>query len=227
LRETASDPTPLRRSPSGEAADSGYRDAMNSQPKEKPIPVRVPWGIDTGAPFLSLQASRTGEPLSATFVAYFRCDEQAATKPTPPDVVGLSQNAYVASEPPEFVASSLDDKAAYRLVRVLFTEGLTSRKSRAVSDSETVRAANYDWSAVATVPRPGELLEDAVRRAQQLWFLTGLCPSPRMYQIEHSIWLQQLGLSQELWKHYLLLGIDDYWEVVAQGWTWLAGQRVE
>ena len=192
---------------------------MINCPIPKLLPVTVPWKIDPGAPYLTLQTSSTGEPVSATFVAYFKLDELAAkaTRSTEP---------VIASEPAEFEPRSLELKAAFRLVRVFFMQGRAGRVCRAFADHEVVREADFDWEAVASSPRPDEPPEMTVRRVRDLWVMTGICPDPCMYEVEDSPWLRESGISDPIWHHYLLLGHDDYVEVIAQSWKWEVGQPV-
>ena len=191
---------------------------MTDRPKPKLLPVMVPWQIEAGAPYLSLETSARGEPLSATFIAFFKCDESSAKR--------SSTDAHIVSKPPAFQARSQDVKTPYRLVRVSFIGAHSGHTRRAVSDHEPVREADFDWTAIASWPRPGEPPEQTVRRSRDLWLMTGMCPDPCMYQVQGSRWIRELGLSESTWHHYLLLGHDEYVEVVAQGWMWEAGQAV-
>jgi len=194
---------------------------MDSQKKLKLLPATVPWQIDPGAPYLTLQKRPgTEEPLSATFIAYFKCDELSKRKNASPEM-------QVISTPPEFRAHSLEEKVPFRLVRVYFREGHSAQMKRAVADHEVIRESDYDWSAVQSSPKPQESVDQTVRRSHELWVMTGICPNSRMYEVENSQRPKELGLSDAAWRQYLLLGHDEYLEVIAQGWTWEAGQPIE
>jgi hypothetical protein len=186
----------------------------------KLLPVTVPWQIDPGAPYLTLQIDKARRPSSATFIAYFKCAAPAEKK------VASSQIQIVTS-PPDFRPASLEEEASFRLLRVHFTEGYEAQMKRAVSDHEVIQEDDYDWSSVSSTPRVGETIEQTVRRSHELWIMAGLCPNPRMYEIESSPRIHELGLSSSIWRQYLLLGHDEYLEVIAQGWTWEAGQSVD
>lgn len=46
-----------------------------------------------------------------------------------------------------------------------------------------------------------------------------------MYEVLHSPWLIEEKLDRSTgWHHYLLLGHDEYAEVIAKGWEWQPGQ---
>lgn len=88
-----------------------------------------------------------------------------------------------------------------------------------------VREQDYDWSAVASTRLPGETVEQNVLRTRELWLSTGVCPDPSMYKVSHSPWLMKEKLGHGAgWRDYLLLGHDEYVEVIAKGWDWQPGQ---
>jgi hypothetical protein len=46
-----------------------------------------------------------------------------------------------------------------------------------------------------------------------------------MYDVLHSPWLKEENLRPtDGWHHYLMLGHDEYVEVIAKGWDWQPGQ---
>jgi hypothetical protein len=194
---------------------------MSAQAPGKPvlIPVKAPWRISTtwGAS-LSVESceDRAERPTFVEFVGAFARHEAKSRSGSKPSV---------SIEP--FLEISAPPTAPYHLVRVIFEHGCWTQLSPSVSETETVREEDYDWSALPTVMLPGETLHENLARTRKLWLASGTCPNPGMYEVQFSPWLASLGLaSQPKWKHYLLLGSDGYVEIIAQGWEWKLGQPV-
>jgi hypothetical protein len=89
------------------------------------------------------------------------------------------------------------------------------------ADSEVVREADYDWSAVSR-PSPGSDLVEYLRLQREKWLETGICPDPGVYEVRSSNWLREIreetGYEWLDYHHYLILGHDVYVEVIAKGW---------
>lgn len=185
------------------------------QPKEMLVPVLVPWKISPSVPYLRLHSSDEGKPVAATFIGFFKCEVASET-------AGL----VVVNDPGVFVRADTASSAKYRLVQVLFKEGLHAKQRPAVSDYEVIPEDDYDWSLVPSGIHGEETAEESVARVHNLWFTSGNCPDPSMYEVRGSKWLTALGLDTADWRHYVLLGHDDYIEVVARGWQWQPGQVV-
>ena len=185
------------------------------RPKEVLAPVLVPWKISPSVPHLHLHSSTEGKPVAATFIGFFKCE--AAT-----DTTGL----VVVNDPGAFVRADTASDAKYRLVQVLFKEGLHAKHQPAVSENEVISEDAYDWSHVPSGIHGGETAEESVARVHNQWISTGNCPDPSMYEVRGSKWLTAMGLDAADWRHYVLLGHDDYIEVIARGWQWQPGQVV-
>ena len=173
--------------------------------------------ISPSVPYLSLQQDERGTPLSATFIAFFKLDSLRIDSLPSPTV-------QIVLPPEQFIPNPLDQIAPYRMVRVTFTGGRIGRLCPSFSDLEVVREQDYDWSALPTRLLPDETTTQNLARRQALWLSTGLSPDPRMYEVRQSLWFDELGLSSRGLKHYLLLGHDEYVEVVAEDWKWEPGQ---
>lgn len=187
--------------------------------KPKLSPVKVPWMISPSTPFLSLEEQQEGEPLRATFAGYFRPDDQGKERNT-------SLMPAIVESVPQFELRPLAEKAAYRMVRVSFEDAREHRVCHAESDLEIIRENDFDW-ALVPIRKQGEKILDAQRRKAEAWIRTGTCPDPRMYEVLGSPWLAQLNLANPLpWHHYLMLGHDEYIEVVSRNWTWEPGQSI-
>lgn len=174
--------------------------------------------VAVSAPFLKCQRSETGEPLSVTFVGYFKLDH--VHQP------GGNASFEIAQEPPEFEPATSDEQHPYRLVKLSFTGGRDVRTVPSFSDSQVIEEDAYDWSSVPGDLRPGEDAKANRERRNRYWLETGTSPDPGVYEVEGSNWLTELGDQANGLHHYLILGNDDYVEVLAEGWAWQAGQPV-
>ncbi|MGO4522992.1 hypothetical protein AB4076_20425 [Dyella sp. 2RAF44] len=177
------------------------------------FPVRVPWMISPSVPYLRMELSEQEQPAAATFIGFFELE------------IGSNTVApFVVRDPGEFVRSNSMSGAAHRLVKVLFEEVSQARILPAVSDLEVISEQRYDWSNVPSGIDSGETAEQSVSRVGSLWKATGFCPDPRMYEVGDSSWIKELGLDASQWRHYILLGHDEYVEVVARQFDWQPGQ---
>lgn len=179
------------------------------------FPVEVPWMISPSVPYLRMELSKQEQPAAATFVGFFELE--AGSNAVAPLVV---------RDPGEFVRSNSINGAAHRLVKVIFEEVSHARVLPAVSDLEVISEQLYDWSNVPSGIESGETAEQSVARMGRLWKATGFCPDPRMYEVRDSYWLRELELDANQWRHYILLGHDEYVEVAARQFDWQPGQIV-
>jgi len=192
---------------------------MNAALKPKLIPVSVPWKISPSVPHLHLQTNDAGKPISATFIAYFHCDYVVPVSPP----TGL-QTIY---DPGEFILANNAEPAPFRMVRVAFAAGKVGRACHAFADLQVIPEDDFDWTAVPGELLPGQTIDQNIKKRLQTWTDTGVCPDPLMYEVQGSPWLRELGLSENDLHHYILLGHDDYVEVIASGWRWEKGQPVD
>jgi len=187
--------------------------------REKPllIPAAVPWSISTSAPHLKLHETQKGEPSFLTFIAYFKLNEVMPNPEGPPVVI--------VKDPGEFSASAVADEASYRMVRVIFDEGMISRKCFAASDREVIPEEKYDWSKIPGSLRMGEDALSNITRTNNYWSETGYSPDPGFYEVMGSTWSKEMGISDSNFRHYIAVGQDEYFDIIARGWRWEAGQR--
>jgi hypothetical protein len=182
-------------------------------------PVLVPWMISPSVPMLSVQ-SHNDFPDSVTFIGHFKCEEPALDERPGADY-------EVVKGDPEFKEAGIGDRGAFCMVKIDLQAGARFRTRPAYSDLEVVRRDDFDWSEIAGVRKPSESASQSVKRIQHLWITTGVCPNPRMYEVESSDWVVESGLRlDEGWKHYLLLAHDSFVELIAKGWNWKRGQPV-
>ena len=109
-------------------------------------------------------------------------------------------------------------------MRVNFEGGFAIRRHPSFSDLEVIPEADFDWSALVGSRKAGETVLETVARGTKYWRETGLAPNPGMYGVERSPWLSALDEAPQGLHHYILLGQDDYVEILAKGWTWELGQ---
>lgn len=178
-------------------------------------PVKVPWQISPSVPYLRLHVYPGGKSCAVTFIGFFKNEGTTVA----------SKGVLVIRDPGEFQLADTARGAQHRMIRILFEGVLGSRQLPAVSDGNVIREEEYDWSLVPTGMQKGEKPEDAVKRVDTLWRTNGSCPDPAMYEVDGSRWLASTkdGVGS---RHYILLGHDDYVEIIARDWKWEAGQAV-
>lgn len=133
------------------------------------FPVEVPWMISPSVPCLRMEPNGQAKQLAVTFIGFFELE--AGLDPVAPSIV---------REPGEFIASNTAKGSEYRLVRIVFEEGLHARTRPAFSDLEVVPEQSYDWSNVPSGIQDDETAEESVARVGKIWKTTGLCPDSRM-----------------------------------------------
>lgn len=192
-----------------------------SKIKPQLIPVIVPWQISPSVPNIEIQRKIGSQyPSSVTFIAHFKCDE-------PPTHPAISEANQIIKPSPKFEPSSMEIRAPFRLVRVNLVEGYQADMHPAVSDLEVIPENAYDWSEVTSSLMPNETIEQNLERTCSSWLYSGVCPDPGMYEVKNSLWLAELGEQANGLHHYLLLGHDEYIQILAKAWTWEAGQVVD
>lgn len=191
-----------------------------SEAKKRLVPVSVPWQISPSVPNLKLMQSADGRPLSATFIGHFKCDEITGQTVS-------SDAIQVISEDPDFEPTQLSVRMPFRMVRVSFAGAHFGRICQSASDSEVIPEEDYDWSDVASSLKPDETIEQDFERIRDLWLTTGICPDPGMYEVRNSPLLTEIAVQANELRHYLMLGHDEYVEVLAKGWGWEAGQPID
>lgn len=177
------------------------------------VPLEVPWQISPSTSFLRLHASECpqDDPVRIVFIAYLGLENNR--------MLPQSKEQVAQRVPP--TTEAISSGAGYCEVRVTFDTGLWCRMSPACSDSETIRENAYDWSQVKCTWDGEQDIDEWLYAFKKLWRETGMCPDPRIYQVEDSEWLRSIGscLGTE-WKHYLVVGHDNYVEVIAKSCKW-------
>ncbi|MCR6477911.1 hypothetical protein NU688_17240 [Variovorax sp. ZS18.2.2] len=179
-------------------------------------PPAVPWKVSPSVPHIGLTQPGVDGIAYVTFIGFFKTA-----------AVDAAADSVVATipVPDAFVESSDWHGSRHRLVQLEFSSCIQVRQTPAFSDAEVVEEEGYDWSFVPSNMREHETPEDCVQRVHDLWMSKGTCPDPGMYEVEGSLWLASLGHPRNA-RHFLLLGHDEYLEVIASDWKWKPGQAV-
>lgn len=178
------------------------------------IPLEVPWEISPSVSFLRLYASECpmDKPTLAKFIANFYLEAPLVSRLLPSDSI------------PEIVtASTVKNSAGCGEFQVAFDRGIWCRITPSHSDSQVVNEAAYDWSRVPGRWDGNQDVDEWKNNFHLLWQRSGLCPDPRCYKVDNSIWLRETGAGEDRlvkWNHYLLMGHDACVEVIAKGWSW-------
>jgi hypothetical protein len=86
------------------------------------------------------------------------------------------------------------------------------------SASDRDRIDGYNWDVVPEFRDEDGSLKTSQSQFDAQWVAAGLCPDPRMYEVDDSELLEALGLSG--FQHYLVLGNEYHLELVAKHWDW-------
>jgi len=181
------------------------------------IPAKVPWSVASSAPHINLYQTEEGKPDYVTFIAYFKIEDSQQSP------VGTA--VQFVKNPGEFRLGSPDDDGTYRLVCLTLHGGYSARKCFAVSDHEVITEASFDWRAVPGALQPGDSVLSALSRAEEFFIETGFSANPGFYEVLGSPWLVELGLDDANLHHYIIVGHDEYFDIVAQDWHWKVGQK--
>jgi hypothetical protein len=130
-------------------------------------------------------------------------------------------------EAPPFRPARDEGEHPYHLVRMNFDDGLAYRVTDRFADGEIIREDDYDWSAIPGALRPGEDSVGNIERTTRFWLERGISPDAGAYVIEKSPWLRKLGARANGMRHFMILGDDDYVEVIARDASWEMGQPVD
>ncbi|GDY12938.1 hypothetical protein LBMAG53_18160 [Planctomycetota bacterium] len=92
------------------------------------------------------------------------------------------------------------------------------RVSPAYSDREVISRIEYDHS---NVPENSSVIEmdNYLKRFQEKWRESGLCPDPNIYFVEQSSWIPTIpAYNQTNINHILLVSEDCYVEILCRKW---------
>jgi hypothetical protein len=150
------------------------------------------------------------------FIAFFALDRQKRT-------AAENNVLYIVESVPKFVPSETAQGAPYRMVRVSFAKTIHFH----MNDKDEFPEADFDWSAMPV----DKSLATSLNELRALWEeyrrKTGLSPIPSMYEVEFSPLLAKLAVDSGEYKHVILVGEDQFFDVVARSWTWAPGQAVD
>lgn len=181
----------------------------------KLIPLQVPWQVSSG--WTGLVGSFT--ELGTTNVSFI-----ANALITMAD----SSEKEVLSNDSSMQIENIRFQEIY--VTMNFLGGIV-KTMPALTDTYPIDVSKYDWSAIDLYFRPHHTLQNpdelarwkwANERNLEIWFKTGICPTPHIYEVQDSEWLESLKsqISQEPLKHFLIPAHDASVELIAYEWSW-------
>jgi hypothetical protein len=185
--------------------------------KPKLLAARVPWSVAVDVPYLE-PLIVDERPLSVVFTA-------AVKRVLKPGEVWEETNELVVVERPDaFRPVREGEEANYHRVRVTFIDGLDCRLIERHDVNEWY-TENFDCSDLDTFDfEKYEYAVDMVRAHNQYFLDTGLVRNPRFYEITPSSWAYERAPDDPSMKHYLLLGDEFWFEVLARDFDWEKGQ---
>jgi hypothetical protein len=178
------------------------------------MPVRVPWMISSPEQFRTTIGA-DGQLAAITFIAFFRSESGGHHESNEPSIT-------VVDEPPSFQPSGSDVGAPYRMVRVSFDRTV----SWLMNDRNDFPEQDFDWSSMPVDPHRYRSLSELRSALDSYLFQTGLNPGPRMYEISGSAMIAALKLDEREYRHLVLIGEDQFYEIIAKSWSWEPGQPV-
>ena len=179
------------------------------------MPVRVPWMISS-PPHFQVWTSDDGVVRAIAFIAFFKL-ETANNVPTVDDTCAL-----IIEPPSDFIPSGTFEGAPYRLVRVSFESAIYSE----VSDRE-FPDDDFDWSEVPFSKTPFNSVTEYLKAADGYLFETSTVPDPGVSEVKCSPLLEKLRVDPDTYSHFVLVGEDSFFDVVAKDWKWEPGQVVD
>jgi hypothetical protein len=105
------------------------------------------------------------------------------------------------------------------IVRIDYGVAIASQLVHVLDEANPLKGYDLDqsgleWQSPATDPW------EWMRRVDDIWQSTDVCPSARVYSVLASSWMAFLGVSEESHHHYLLAGSESVLQVVAKTFAW-------
>lgn len=136
----------------------------------------------------------------------------------------------IVEAPGEFVPSKSARGARYRVVRVSFNNVIHSAVTRvedpvaAVNEISPFPENAFDWSEVPLSNNRFSSLSEYRAAVDRYLAETSTVPNPRMYELGRSPLMAERGVEPPEFKHLILVGDDEFFDVVAESWRWEPGQ---
>jgi len=183
---------------------------MNPTAKQTLVPLQVEWQVSPSTPFLRLHAaeSASDDPTSVTFVAHFGLLNR-----------GNSSNGIEAVKvvsAPYDAGQLSQNPGPSQIIRMTFISGMWVRMCPAFSDRDVIDPNRFNNYTKIFEYKLGQSINEWLSQFRQEWARTSVCPDPHVYEVENSLWIQEVGVSGH--HHYLVAGHDAYIEVLAKGW---------
>jgi len=184
--------------------------------KPKLLPVNVPWMISS-VPRFHVAKRKDDVIESIDFIAFFKLETALL-----PEVADNS-SVVLVKDPHPFSPSATAKSAPYRLVRVSFDAPIYS----VMNDEDDFPEDQFDWSEMPIDRTLVGSVSEYSALANSYLIEMSASPNPLMFEVGCSRLLQELGADTDEYKHIILVGEDQFFNVVARGWHWQAGQPVD
>jgi hypothetical protein len=106
---------------------------------------------------------------------------------------------------------------SYQIIRVILEPGVWLHIRPGRLDVDPIDKSRFDTQRL---PQKTSDAEAFVRRRREEWQRTGLCPDPRMYEVERSPWIEEAGKDAGEYTHLIVSGHDYYVDVLTRGWRY-------
>jgi len=174
------------------------------------VPLSVPWFVSPSDPGLSLSVDTESTlPIVVELSGVFGTAQGGGRR-----LPVLGSGAEVGQREDWIPSRYADPHIRFNRhrVRVLFTGGWIHRGNHHEDHPRREGLGAFDWSGV-----PG--LDD--------WEAGHACPNPSVYEVQGSglsAGLHSLGLVENSYqRHFLVVGREDHFEILARGWEWQLG----
>jgi hypothetical protein len=181
--------------------------------------VNVNWRIDLSTPFLALSALENG-CVEISFGANFgpHVENQDDQSQEWSEDMGF-QEVAIAEYPFEIVEKDFN-RYQYQKVKIVFDSFNAVRMLSPQTEFSAIDHKKYDLSSILFFDLLCQDNELWAKEFYSYWKENNICPDPRMYEVKKSRWLDETKAERFGCKHFILLGHDNYIEVLAKDWNW-------
>ncbi|MDX2277282.1 MAG: hypothetical protein NW206_17690 [Hyphomonadaceae bacterium] len=171
------------------------------------------------APTLELHLSKDGDvPLFASFIGRFELQDAPSQ--------GVEHHRTYEDPGPFRTVAPGEEGAPYHVIGVRFIGGFRGRLTEAFDEDQVIDESAFDGSSIPGSLLRNETIDQNFARRDRYLRETGLSPDPGFYEVEGSQWVAEVASERTDLHHYIILGLEEYAEVLAEGWEWELGQPV-
>jgi hypothetical protein len=178
-------------------------------------PVIINWSIDCSTPFLFLTALEN-DYIEICFGADF--GSHTKNQSTQEESQSAESQEVAITKYSTTLVEENFSQYQYQQIKVKFDNFYAVRMLPSYNSLSVINYKKYDWSSVMFFDL---LCKDSKLWSEKFhsyWKKTNICPDPRMYEVGNSRWLNETKASRFGCKHFILLGHDNYIEVLAKDW---------